>query len=123
MPATTHKTPTPYRVSRPRSSESALRMSSPGRRPEAATVRRPSRSPRPVPFADKRSVRLPLSESRRLQDQAHHHPQAVAYGVLRAATIVAAIMATSPDPGETPGIGLVGSITLKTARQDHAHGL
>ncbi len=38
-------------------------------------------------------------------------------------TLAVPIVATGPDPGETPGIGPAGPFTLKTMRQDRAHGL
>ena len=88
-----------------------------GRKPTASAARHARRAP--SPYADKRSVRLPLSESRRLQDpppalggrrqigadsEDGDHAK-LPLGHLRAARILAAVVADRPGSGSEAGTG------------------
>ena len=68
MPTTTLRSPRNSERAVLADSESALRVAPPGggQKPPASAARHDRRAL--SPYADKRSVRLPLSESRRLQD-------------------------------------------------------
>ena len=81
-----------------------------GRKPPSSAM--PTGSRPPFPSASRASC-LPLSESRRLQDQAHRRPQPVAFGAVRAATVVAAIVTESSDPAQMPKRVISGQSTRK----------
>jgi len=95
----------------------------PGERPEPSTsaARHDRRALSPSRTSAPFVCRCRLSPP---SDQAHHHPEAVAYGApclrlgkLRAARIAAIIPAAGPDPGETPESAHLGRSVEKRGRR------
>jgi len=91
----------------------------PRERPKAATVSRPSRSrfPPARPQALRSSAGVVISP---LSDWTHHHPEAVAFGALTAATVAVGIVSECPESGADAEPRHFRPIFTKRAREDRA---